>query len=146
MTAEAIQYGRVGSNVELVCDVFGIPPPPNIFWYNKYGSQVRQDGMSNHFKIIPKRRKDGIKSTLIIRALTEADFGDYNCTSKNEEGVDFYVIKLKEERKYRLLFFSMYLVRFSLVRCSIIHICLHIRSTGRSSNTKMGRIGLIYYT
>ena len=99
MTAEAIQYGRVGSNVELVCDVFGIPPPPNIFWYNKYGSQVRQDGMSNHFKIIPKRRKDGIKSTLIIRALTETDFGDYNCTSKNEEGIDFYVIKLKEERK-----------------------------------------------
>ena len=100
MTAEAIQYGRVGSNVELVCDVFGIPPPPNIFWYNKYGSQVRQDGMSNHFKIIPKRRKDGMKSTLIIRALTETDFGDYNCTSKNEEGIDFYVIKLKEERKY----------------------------------------------
>ena len=100
MTAEAIQYGRVGSNVELVCDVFGIPPPPNIFWYNKYGSQVRQDGMSNHFKIIPKRRKDGMKSTLIIRALTETDFGDYNCTSKNEEGIDYYVIKLKEERKY----------------------------------------------
>ena len=99
LTTEAIQYGRVGSNVELMCDAFGIPPPKDILWVN-FGYQVPIDGASDHYKIITQNRKDGVRSRLIIRPVTDSDFGDYNCTVLNSHGVDSYVISLKEERKY----------------------------------------------
>ena len=81
-----------------VCNAFGIPPPRNILWIN-HGFQVPIDGNSDHFKVITHPRKDGLKSTLIIRPVTESDFGEYNCTAPNTHGVDSYVISLKEERK-----------------------------------------------
>ena len=98
LNSDAIFYGRVGSNVELSCDAFAVPPPNTIKWSN-YGFSVPTNG--EHFRIDEIPRKDGFKSKLIIRPVTEADFGDYNCTVQNSHGVDSYVISLKEERKFK---------------------------------------------
>ena len=73
--------------------------PKDILWVN-FGYQVPIDGASDHYKIITQNRKDGVRSRLIIRPVTDSDFGDYNCTVLNSHGVDSYVITLKEERKY----------------------------------------------
>ena len=73
--------------------------PKDILWVN-FGYQVPIDGASDHYKIITQNRKDGVRSRLIIRPVTDSDFGDYNCTVLNSHGVDSYVITLKEEREY----------------------------------------------
>ena len=98
LNTEAIFYGRVGSNVELTCDAFAIPPPTTIQWSN-FGFSVPINAASDHFKLRESPRKDGFKSKLIIRPVTQTDFGDYNCTVQNSHGVDSYIITLKEERK-----------------------------------------------
>lgn len=99
LNTQALFYGRVGSNVELTCDAFGIPPPRTIHWSN-FGFSLPVHGSANdHFRLIEQPRKDGFRSKLIIRPVTEADFGDYNCTVENSHGVDSYIITLKEERK-----------------------------------------------
>lgn len=99
---QALFYGRVGSNVELICEAFGIPPPSTIHWSNFGFSLPINNGAHDHFRLIEQQRKDGFKSKLIIRPVTQADFGDYNCTVQNSHGVDSYVITLKEERKFIL--------------------------------------------
>ena len=57
------------------------------------------------FRLQEYPRKDGFRSKLIIRPVTESDFGDYNCTVQNSHGVDSYIITLKEERKF--IFFHL---------------------------------------
>ena len=93
---QAIVYGRVGSNAELMCDAFAIPPPTTILW-SSYGFSLPLK--SEHYRLDERPRRDGFQSKLIIRPVTEKDFGDYNCTVQNSHGVDSYVITLKEERK-----------------------------------------------
>ena len=49
LNTEAIFYGRVGSNVELSCDAFAVPPPASIQWSN-YGFSVPINQASEHFR------------------------------------------------------------------------------------------------
>ena len=102
LNTEAIFYGRVGSNVELSCDAFAVPPPATIQWSN-YGFSVPINQASDHFRLQEHPRKDGFRSKLIIRPVTESDFGDYNCTVQNSHGVDSYIITLKEEQSLPLI-------------------------------------------
>ena len=51
LNTEAIFYGRVGSNVELSCDAFAVPPPSTIQWSN-YGFSVPINQASDHFRYL----------------------------------------------------------------------------------------------
>jgi len=101
----AVQFGRVGSNVEVSCDSFAIPAPPNINW-SMYGFPLDTSsggGSGGHYRVLNKPRKDGILSTLIIRNAMDSDFGDYNCTVQNPHGADSFIIKLKKEKSLPLI-------------------------------------------
>ena len=73
-----------------------------------------------NFRLQEYPRKDGFKSKLVIRPVTESDFGDYNCTVQNSHGVDSYIITLKEERKY---FISCLISAQSRIICQLTFSC-----------------------
>jgi hypothetical protein len=99
LNSEGVQFGRIGSNVELTCDAFAIPPPTTILWSN-YGFSVPINGASGHYSLVERPRKDGFRSTLIIRNAIMSDFGNYNCSVQNSHGIDSFVVSLKEESEY----------------------------------------------
>ena len=46
-----IQFGRVGDNVELICDTFSIPQPNPIVW-SQYENNYPIKQQSHHYRVI----------------------------------------------------------------------------------------------
>ena len=92
-----IYYGSLGSTVELVCKVVSMPPTRTPMWiYNNY-----QIANTNHYNIARKKlAPDTLVTSLMIRELSEYDFGPYNCSARNQYGQDSLLLELRQEGMY----------------------------------------------
>ena len=96
LNRDPIQFGYEGDTIRLACDAFAIPKPIAIQW-SQLGYPV--DLSKNHYSVVEDPRKDGMKSTLIIRNSIKTDFDQYNCTVINSHGSDSFIIELKKQSK-----------------------------------------------
>ena len=94
---DPVQFGTEGDTVQLTCEAFSIPPPNTLHWH-LHGYPI--DTKSSHYALMETGKKDGMKSTLVIRNSISTDFGDYNCTVKNQFGDDSFVITLQRKSKF----------------------------------------------
>ncbi|XP_040583429.1 irregular chiasm C-roughest protein [Lepeophtheirus salmonis] len=95
-----VQFGTEGDTVHLTCEAFSIPPPTTLKW-SLYGYPV--ETVSPHYSLIETAKKDGMKSTLVIRSSISSDYGDYNCTVRNQYGSDSFVITLERKKSLPLI-------------------------------------------
>jgi len=135
-TNNAIQYGQEGTDIEIICNAFSIPPPDQVSWVMT-STGLKIDAKSNRnpkYNVNDEKRKDGMKSTLVINnALFPADFGEYNCTVKNVLGEDNFVLTLKRERSLPLIIIlSAVIAGIMLTILMILIMILGRRSTAIS--------------
>merc|ERR1719357_1953581 len=107
-----IYYGSLGSSVELVCKVVSMPPTRTPTWiHNSY-----QITNTNHYNIAMKRlAPDTLVTSLMIRELSEYDFGLYNCSATNQYGQDFLSIELRQEESHLLLMILICVVSGAII-------------------------------
>lgn len=69
------------SDAELTCTVHGYPTP-SVMW-SKDGENLFQ---TNRIELTQKKHATRTENVLVIRNLTEKDFGKYSCLAKNSLG------------------------------------------------------------
>ena len=131
-----IQFGQEGTDIEIICNAFSIPPPDKISW-NISSTMLVVDASSNRngkYIVKDKKRKDGIISTLTINnAMYPSDFVDYTCTVENALGKDAVTINLKRERSLPILIIlSAVIGGILLTIVTILIMLLGRRSTAQS--------------
>jgi hypothetical protein len=92
-----VQHAADIGDAQVVCQAFTVPKAETVEWsFN--GHRLRTDG-SGRFTAAENRSADGIRSTLTIHNVEDADFGPYVCSVANVLGADSAVIQLKKQSK-----------------------------------------------
>ena len=82
----------------MVCEALSVPPASRVVWkYKDYPVNTA----SQHYQVITKKNEDRVVTTLVIRHAVLADFGQYNCTVRNDYGEDFQLIEVMRKGTFR---------------------------------------------
>ena len=98
--------------LQVVCEALSVPPASRVVW--KYKDYPVNTG-SQHYQVITKKNEDRVVTTLVIRNAVLADFGQYNCTVRNEYGEDFQLIEIMRRGR------SAFRYQFTFNLISYIH-------------------------
>ena len=86
---------NIGSVAELRCQVFGYPFPTDVAWTDHTG-RVIDTYRDSRFEESTVEGADSVLNVLRITDVRRGDFREYNCTARNQYGVDSGIITLRQ--------------------------------------------------
>ena len=111
-----VQFGAIGENVQMKCNVFSLSKSVTINW-EKHGRPIGRDKFSVHMD----KQHLMTSSFLNFGIENESDFGAFTCSAKNEVGTSFKTISLQKKGRKKLFIFPI----FMFFRCKLFNCPLH---------------------
>jgi len=100
------QIAVEGTDVEVYCNVTGIPDP-TVIWRNVLTGEIIEGNLLN------------------ITNITRAQAGEYKCTANNTCGVDSTMVNIDVQCKKIMIALFMFLYRCDLLVIPLLNVSLH---------------------
>ena len=94
-----VQKAPLGGPGQVECIATSVPTVEKVEWYDESGQLIVPGSETGKFSVRENRSMESVKSTLIIRKMTERDLADYTCKVTNAMGTDVATFTLEEQGK-----------------------------------------------
>jgi len=133
--ATKVQFGAIGENVQMKCNVFSLSKSVTINW-EKHGRPIGRDKFSVHMD----KQHLMTSSFLNFGIENESDFGAFTCSAKNEVGTSYKTISLQKKGRKKLFIFPI----FMFFRCKLFNCPLHSYCGSVSCHTDSSSLSCFY--